>query len=322
MTRTPAIRMALLVIALLLSAIPMGAGTAAAQDGTPAPSGETELAPQLPAVDLPTMNAMGYTFEIDSSWNGSGGTPTDLPVYQFSGKTYTEDEVKQVAGTLKVGDEVTSQGEGTYTVTGNGSVYTTPGMLQYVSGAEVDDGAEMPSDDSAIAAAREWLRTTNLLPANIGEGEIAARIDSPARLVVAFKPANPSPLLSSTPGITVTVGPGNTVLEARLAWADISEGDMYRLRGEEDAFGMVASRQSYLNLSLPEEQFPQGSAVKGSANYDSVSIAWTTSGVMGESQFLQPVYVFAGTFTPAEGDGTYPITAYVPAIITGLQPVG
>lgn len=314
--------MALLAIALLLSAIPMGMRSVAAQEGTPPPGSETELAPQLPAVDLPTMNEMSYTFEIDASWNGSGGTPAELPVYEFSGKTYSEDEVRQIAETLEVGDEVTSQGEGTYTVTGNGSLYTTPGMLQYVSGAEVDDEGEMPSDESAIAAAREWLRTTNLLPANIGDGEIAARIDSPSRLVVAFKPANPSPLLSSTPGITVTVGPGNAVLETRIAWADITEGDMYRLRGEEDAFTMVSSRQSYLDLDVPQEQFPQGTVVSGAATYDSVSIAWTTSGVMGEIQYLQPVYVFTGTFTPAEGEDTYPITAYVPAIVTGLQPVG
>jgi hypothetical protein len=318
-TRTPVFRLALLAFALLLSAIPIGA---TAQDGTPAPGSETELAPQLPAVLLPTMNEMSYTFEIESSWNGSGSTPAELPVYQFSGKTYTEDEVKQIAETLDVGDEVTSQGEGTFTVTGNGSLYTTPGMLQYVSGAEADEEAEMPSDESAIAAAREWLRSTNLLPANIGEGEIAARIDSPARLVVAFKPSNPAPLLSTTPGITVTVGPGNQVLEGRISWADISEGDMYRLRGQEDAFSMVASRQSYLDLKLPQEQFPQGTVVNGSAAYESVSIAWTTSGGQGEAQYLQPVYVFSGTFTPAEGEDTYPITAYVPAIVTGLQPVG
>jgi hypothetical protein len=314
--------MAFMAIVLLLSTVPMAARPAVAQEGTPAPGSDTELASQLPAVVLPTMNEMSYTFEIDSSWDGSGGTPAELPVYQFAGKTYTEDEVKQVAETLEVGDEVTSQGEGTYTVTGNGSIYTTPGMLQYVSGAEVDDDAEMPSDESAIAAAREWLRTANLLPANIGEGEIAARIDSPARIVVAFKPANPSPLLSSTPGITVTVGPGNSVLEARIAWADITEGDLYRLRGEDDAFSMVATRQSYLNVTLPQEQFPQGTVVTGNASYNSVSIAWTTSGVEGDTQYLQPVYVFSGTFTPAEGEDTYPITAYVPAIVTGLQPVG
>jgi hypothetical protein len=191
-----------------------------------------------------------------------------------------------------------------------------------VSGAEVDDNAALPSDEEAIAQAREWLRSTNLLPANSGDGAIAARIDSPARKIVAFKPANPSPLLSSTPGIAVTVGPGGAVLEARIAWADITQGDLYRLRGAEDAFGMIATRQSYLDLTLPEKDFPQGTVVKGNANYDQVAIAWTTSGVQGDTQYLQPVYVFSGTFKPAEGDGSYDITAYVPAIVTGLQPVG
>ena len=60
----------------------------------------------------------------------------------------------------------------------------------------------------------------------------------------------------------------------------------------------------------------------GNAAYDAVSIAWTTSGIVGDTQYLQPVYVFTGTFTPAEAEDTYPITAYVPAIVTGLQPVG
>jgi hypothetical protein len=320
--RTPVIRTTFVAILLLLAALPIGMRPAAAQDATAPASGETELAPQLPAVDLPTMNEMSYTFEIDSAWDGSGNTPAELPVYQFTGKTYTEDEVKAIADTLKIGGDVSSQGEGTYTVTGDGSLYTTPGMLQYVSGAKVDESAKVPSDQEAIAAGREWLRTTGLSPANIGDGEIVARIDNPARRIVGFKPSNPSPLLSSTPGITVTVGPGGTIVEGRLAWADIAEGDTYRLRGQDDAFSMVASRQSYLDVTLPEDQFPQGTVVKGKASYDQVAIAWTTSGVQGETQYLQPVYVFSGTFTPAEGDGSWDITAYVPAIVTGLQPVG
>ena len=69
MTRTPVIRLALLATALLLTAFPLGMRTAAAQDGTPPPPpGESELAPQLPAVVLPTMNEMSYTFEIDAAW--------------------------------------------------------------------------------------------------------------------------------------------------------------------------------------------------------------------------------------------------------------
>jgi hypothetical protein len=306
---------------LFLALSPLALRPAAAQDATAPASGDTELAPQLPAVDLPTMNEMGYTFQVDSAWDGSGSTPQELPIYQYTGKTYTEDEVKAIADTLKIGGDITSQGEGTFTVTGDGSIFTTPGMLQYTSSAEAPD-EDVPSDDESIATAREWLRTTKLLPANSGDGTIIARIDSPARKVVSFQPSAPTPILSTTPGVTVTVGPGGTVLEARISWANITEGDMYRLRGEEDAFGMIESRQSYLDLTLPQEDFPQGTVVKGSASYGQVSIAWATSGVQGDAQYLQPVYVLTGTFTAEGSDATYDITAYVPAIVTSLQPVG
>jgi hypothetical protein len=311
--------MALAAMLLTFALIP--ASPALAQEGTPPPGADSELAPQLPAVDLPTMNEMGYVFEVESSWDGGGSVPEELPVYRFEAKSYTEDEVRGIAEALGVGGEVTSQGEGTFTVEGEGSIYTTPGLLQFVSGVEASD-AEIPSDEEAVAFAREWLRITNLLPANSDDGAVIARIESPARKIVAFKPASPSPLLSTTPGVTVTIGPGGSVLEARISWASIEQGDLYRLRGAQDAFGMVASRQSYLEVTLPEDQFPQGSTVKGTAAYTNVAIAYSTSGIPGETQYLQPVYLFTGQFTPEGSGESYDITAYVPAIVTGLQPVG
>jgi hypothetical protein len=90
----------------------------------------------------------------------------------------------------------------------------------------------------------------------------------------------------------------------------------------EDAFTVVESRQSYLDVSLPIETFPQGAAITGTASYDEVSIAYTTSGTVGETQYLQPVYVFTGNLTPEGSDETFEITALVPAIVTELQPVG
>ncbi|MDQ4044860.1 MAG: hypothetical protein M3173_05360, partial [Chloroflexota bacterium] len=45
-----------------------------AQDGTPPPGDESELAPQLPPVDLPTLNEMNYRFELESVWTGTAGT--------------------------------------------------------------------------------------------------------------------------------------------------------------------------------------------------------------------------------------------------------
>jgi hypothetical protein len=37
---------------------------------------------------------------------------------------------------------------------------------------------------------------------------------------------------------------------------------------------------------------------------------------------MQPVYVFEGSLEVADSDGTFEIIAYVPAIVTGLEPVG
>lgn len=321
MIRSIARHVALIVTLMTMAILPSGIQGAIAQEATPGPELESELAQQLPSVDLPTMNAMAYTFELDSTWNGSGGTPQELPVYTYTATNYTEEQVMQIAEALGIDGEITSQGEGTYTVVGNGSIYTTPGLLQFVSQVEPPD-EDLPADNEAVAFAREWLRLSGLLPANIGEGEVIANIEQPARKIVAFKPASPSPLLSSTPGIAVTVGPGGTVLEARISWATIDQGDMYRLRGEEDAFNVIASRQSYLDVTLPEDEFPQGSTITGTASYDNVSIAYSTSGVQGETQYLQPVYVFEGSLTPEGSDESYDIVAYVPAILTGLQPVG
>lgn len=322
MNRNLAFRHILLAILMTTGMLmPMGL-TALAQESTPGAGSESELAPQLPAVDLPTMNELGYTFELESNWQGdSESVPRDLPIYGFESINYTEEDVAAIAETLGVDGEITSQGEGAYTVEGEGSIYTTPGLLQFVSAVEAPD-EELPDDEAAIAYARDWLRVSGLLPANIGDGEIVARIEEPARLIVGFVPTNPSPQLSSTPGITVTVGPAGTILEARVSWADITEADTFRLRGVDDGFSAVQNRQSYLEVSLPTDTYPPGSAITGTASYDSVSIAYTTSGAVGGPQFLQPVYVFTGTLQPEGSEESYPITAYVPAIITSQQPVG
>lgn len=306
------------LLTVLLLAMPRASF---AQDGTPPPGDESELAPQLPPVDLPTLNEMNYRFELESVWTGSAGTPAELPVYLFDPIIYTEEDVARIAEELGVEGEITSQGEGSYSVSGNGSIFTTPGLLQFISAAEPPE-ENLPSDTEAVALAHEWLRTTGLLPANIGEGEVLATIETPARKIVGFQPTTPSPLLSSTPGITVTIGPGGTVIEARINWAEITESDVYLLRPAEDAFAQVASRQSYINATLPADEFPQGSTISGTATYDSVSIAYASSGVPGETQFLQPVYVFEGSLDTEEGDGPFDIVAYVPAIVTGLEPVG
>jgi hypothetical protein len=312
---------------VLLSAAVVATGalarSAAAQESTPGAG--SEVAPQLPVADLPTMNEQGFTFELDSTWAGSfENVPTEAPVYQMTLPTFDAESVAELAASLGIDGEVQDQGNGTYMVDGNGSLFVTSELQQYVSNAEAPDG-DLPTDDQAIAYAREWLRQVGQLPANAGEGFIVARIDEPARVIVSIPPIQPENLLSSYPAINVTMGPQAAIIEAAFRWASLSSGDLYALLAVDAAWTEVAERRSYLQAEVPGSDFEPGSTLSGTAEYTQVDIAYTSSGIPGQAQYLQPVYEFSGqlTITTAEASsGPYPITAYVPALINTQQPVG
>ena len=316
MTRSSTRRQAWL--ALVVSALLLAGSALAAS----AQSGDTELAKELPPVDLPTMNVQGFVFNIDSSYSGTpSGTPTDAPVYSMMLQTLDGDQARALADALGIDAEVKDQGNGTYSAAGNGKLFVTPGLAQYVAPGASPEGG-LASDDEVIAAAREWLRSNGQLPADAGDGSIEAKVDNPAQAIVVFLPVSPSPLISSIPSISVTVGASNTIVEASWRWADLSHTDTYQLRPLDQAWTEVVERRSYVNSSLPADKYPDGSTIEGSAIYSSVSIAWAPSGVPGEQQYLQPVYVFSGKLTPKDSQESYAITAYVPALANSKQPVG
>lgn len=292
-----------------------------AQESTPK-SPESELSAQLPAADLPTMNEQGFVFELESTFTGSlASAPAEAPVYEMTLRQPDQASVQDTASKLGIEGEVTDQGGGNFAVEGEGSLYVTPGLAQYISATALPDG-QLPSDEEAIAYAREWLRQTHLLPTNVGEGAIEARVESPARVIVTFKPIEPDALLSSTPGITVVMGPNGAILEASFRWAELRAGDVYQLRDPEATWLEVSERRAYLQAAVPADVFPQGSIVTGTAEYSSVALSYTTSGIPGEAQYLQPVFVFTGRLIPEGSDQSYPITAYVPALVNSQEPVG
>ncbi|MGB3329765.1 MAG: hypothetical protein WBA46_12470 [Thermomicrobiales bacterium] len=297
----------------------MLAGTAGAVS---AQGGDSELAKELPPVDLPSMNAQGFVFNLESSYSGTpSGTPTDAPVYAMKLQSLNGDQAKALADALGIGADLQDQGNGTFAANGNGKLFVTPGLAQYVAPGASPEGS-LASDSDIIAAAREWLRSKGQLPGNIGDGTIETKVDNPAQAIVVFLPVSPTPLLSAIPSISVTVGASNTIVEASWRWADLSQADTYQLRPLDQAWTEVVERRSYVNATLPSDKFPDGSTIAGSAIYSSVSLAWAPSGVPGEQQYLQPVYVFTGKLTPKDSQETYAITAYVPALANSKQPVG
>lgn len=280
-------------------------------------------AANLPAVDLPSMNEQGHSFAVSSTFTGSFTTvPETAPIYTMSYDDVTAESISERAGKLGLEGEVTEIGANTYSMqTDMGSIYATRGQIQYISSAANDDG-DLPDDAGAQAAAREWLRTQSLLPANVGDGRVITRVDDAARVIVIFQPKDPSPLISATPNMTVVVGRNGAVLEYTDSWANLAPGDVYQLRGGESAWAEVESRRAWLDATLPTDQFEPGTVVGGSVAYTGVTLAYSSSGIPGQVQYLQPVYVFAGNLTADGVDGSFPVNSYVPALISANQPVG
>ena len=298
-------------------------GQAAAQESTPAPPGDSEITSQLPAADLPTMNEQGYLFELESSWTGSFETvPSEAPVYRLDVPAHDAASVEAIASRLGIEGTVEDQGSGSFAIEGeSGTYFVTGGLAQYLSRAEIPEG-DLPNDEQAVAFAREWLRQTELLPADAGDGVVLERVEEPARVIVAIEPIRPENLLSTYPSITIIMGPDAVVLEASFRWSDLNTADTYSLRPVDTAWTEVAEKRSYLEVGVPAGFADPGTTITGQAVYDQVSIGYTVSGIPGETQYLQPVYVFTGSLTPEGSSESFPITAYVPALVNSQQPVG
>jgi len=297
-------------------------GSAGAQSELPGTPGSSETTVQLPPADLPTMNEQGFIFELESSFTGSlDDVQTEARVYEMTVATFDPASADEIASRLSIDGEVTDQGGGTFAAEGNGSMFVTPGLVQYISASEIPEG-DLPTDEQAVAFGREWLRQTQLLPANVGEGSVVARVESPPRVIVAFKPVQPERLLSADPSITITMGPNALIIEASFRWAELSAGDTYQLRGADAAWSEVAERRAYLQAMIPSDVIAPGSTITGTASYSSIALAYTSSGIPGEQQYLQPVFVFTGTITPEGSTTSFPITAYVPGLVNSQQPVG
>jgi hypothetical protein len=295
---------------------------------TPTPDGsqdggsDSELSPELPPPDFPSTNVEGYTFDLRYALSAElDGVPREASVYELLRDEPTVKSVQAIADKLGIDADVEDRGDGSFTASGNGELFVTIDVIQYLSTAEVSEN-DLPSDEKAIADARDWLRHASLLPPDIGKGEVITRIDDAHRLIVGFEPAEPKNVLSGYPSITVTLSSDGEVLEAAIRWANIVRADVYRLMSPEQAWQLVSSGQAYLAPDLSAAKIDPGTDVKGRVTFSSISIAYATAGPPGGQQFLQPIYVFEGRIRPEGDDRTYPITAYVSALANSGAPVG
>lgn len=313
----------LLVLLLVAAAVPSNAGVRAATPTPEAGSGSSgEVTAELPAVDIPTTNEQGYTFDLKSSLKADlDSVPKESPVYELRRKSATLEKAEALADKLKIGAEVTDRGDGAFEASGNGQLYYSTELIQYFSAEVAGDGA-LPEDEEAIGFGRDWLRLVGLLPADLGDGRIVSRIEETKRLIVLYGPAEPGQVLASFPSISVTIGPGGVILEASSRWATVVRADVYLLMPAEQAWQIVKSGQAYIEANLTKAKLDPGSDVSGQVTFNDITVAYSTSGPPGGQQYLQPVYVFTGKLRVDDVDGSFPVKAYVPALANSGAPVG
>jgi hypothetical protein len=302
---------------------------AASQEGAPESSGEVaggsetgEITAALPAADIPSTNVQGFSFNLEASLTADlASVAAEAPIYRLDVPAYTAESVGALASSLGISGAVEDRGNGTFSASGNGELFVTPSLVQYLSPNQAAEG-DLPDDAAAIEIAREWLRTSTLIQPDLGEGSVVSRDDGAGRIVIVFTPVEPSRLLSAYPSITVSVGRGGAVLEVASRWASIQRSDQYLLRPAEDAWRQVESGQGYVEAELEGSGIQQGSVVSGLVTYSTIDLAYTTAGPPGSGQFLVPIFVFTGVLTPEGTNQTYPIKTYVPALAISDTPVG
>jgi hypothetical protein len=318
----------LLLVAFLMTMLwapSPASGTIVPETPTPAPNSEgsaSELAKELPPPDLPTTNQQGYTFDLKASLKVDlDSIDTEAPVYRFTRDPLSEQEAQKLADRLKIDAKVEKRGDGGFVASGEGELFVSPDVVQYLSVAQASKG-KLPSDEDAIAAAREWLRTAGLTPPDLGAAVVTGRTEDSKRLVVQFSPTEPKNLLAAYPSISITVDSSGTVLEAEVRWGSVERADLYKLRPAKDAWSEVQSGQGYIDADLSGAKIDPGTPVEGSVTYNDVSIAYTTAGPPGQHQYLEPVFVFQGRLRVDGHKDSFAIKAYVPALSNSGAPVG
>ncbi len=318
----------LAMLCLVLTAGSMQLMSTSAQTATataegPSGSAESELAEELPPPDLPSSNEEGYIFELDASTTiDLSAVPREAVVYQLVWKEPSANRAARIADNLGVDGEVNDRGNGTFDVSdGTNEIYVSSALVQYFSVAPTSDG-DLPEDDAAISYAREWLRTAGLLPQDADSGTVTSRSEETNRVTVLFMPLEPENLLAAYPSALITVGTDGVVVEASIRWPQIERADLYQLRDAKDAWQEVASGQAFVQVDLPDDVAAADGTVVGTVTYSDLEIAYTTAGLPGGTQYLEPVYVFSGRLKVDGSDEQFRIKAFVSAVANTGAPVG
>ncbi len=283
---------------------------------------------ELPSADIPSgtpgSSRLQLTYHLNMSLQQ---IPQQADVYQLQPRTWTLADAQKLAKSLGITGAVTDQGSGSFRASGNGDLYISNSLVQYVaSRAESATGTPtasqpLPANDALVQTARGWLIQQDLLGAAIGPGSVTNRDEKQGVAQVQVKPVEPSQLLAAIPSANVTLDGAGNVLEAYVRWPASMPRSAYGLRSAADLWADASKGLGYIEID--DTLLPAGSgSLPGQATITSSSIAYTTAGAPETKQYLVPLVVFEGQATVAGASAPIPIKIYVAAAGAQAAPRG
>lgn len=278
--------------------------------------GEFGTLPPAQIVSGGQSRPLSLDYELAASLSAA---PSSAPVYLLDWPAWTETDVATIAANLDLSGEVEG-GPGNYQVFGEtGEIYFTGPTIQYVNTGSLPDLA-LGTDSSVIAAASAWIYANDFISDDLDGGVIIGRDDDAGRAVVLFRPGAVSPILSFVPSATVTVGPGDTVLEANIRWPSDYIASDYGLRSGDALWNKVLAGEAAVEADL--SGVGGSGALSGTMTVYDISLAYSYAGSPGSDEFLVPLLVFSGEATIAETGDVVPVSLYVAAVAGQVTPQG
>ncbi|CAN5709942.1 hypothetical protein BH23CHL2_BH23CHL2_17280 [soil metagenome] len=262
---------------------------------------------QLPSGGVSTTLELEYQLAMSLESLPSVGT-----VYRIVWPVYTLEEVQAARDRLALQAPVIEEGIGVYRVESDrGTLFVSPTEIVFrVAG--FNDSTGMPADETAVAAARDWVDLSGFILSPMDSGEIVGRDDDLERIVVKFRPVSPQPNLAPNPSATVTVGSGGIVLEARIAWPADLEASEYGYSNALDIWREIQNGQGFLEADITSV-FATGQ-LSGTATISDYSTAYTLAGNPNTGHFLVPLITFHGTARIDQTGDEIPVFVSIPVV--------
>ena len=266
----------------------------------------------LPRAQLPS-GGVSATLELEYQLAMSlEALPTIGTVYRIVWPTYTFEDVELARDRLGLQAAVIEEGVGVFRVSSDrGTLFVSPTEIVFRA-AGFSDGSGLPDDGTAIAIASEWIDLSGFITSSMDAGEVVGRDEELERLVVKFRPVAPLPNLAPNPSATVNVGPGGTVLEARIAWPGELQSSEYGYSDPLDIWIEVQNGQGFLEADITSV-FATG-LLTGTATITDYSTAYTLAGNPTVEQFLVPVITFLGTARIDQTGDEIPVAVSIPVV--------